>query len=299
MRVLVGKTFGIGNCVLCVPLIKALSEIADVDILVGSGPNDVGAYDVMINLVGSHVKTLYVDRVDTSIRYDVAVMAIPFDGRWQNGRDFSAEKVIDGRSRPDPSTFGFSSWKKHETLYQMEDAYDLGYQGQVDSALFRRAPDVLTDRIYLGVGYKKDPAGYWLQKHWGNERYASFIDEVCQLDRRLFFTATGDAGDLERSIFPIKSLLNGGRLMIQPTFGLCAAFDVVGSSGAYVGNDTGMMHVAASFDRSVYAFFGLEGTQVKNYPLCHDYKVNRFNSKNESTPQEHAERFVSWYRSST
>lgn len=304
MRVLIGKTFGIGNAVLSVPMVKAIKAAGhSVDVLVGTGPDDAGAREVLENLVGSVIDSLFFDAVPTSIPdYDVAVMSIPFDGRWKNRVHFTADRVIDGRSRPDPETFGFDSWKKHESEYQMENARELGYSGPTPSSSFRNRSQSLSDAVYLGIGYKKDKAGYWLQKHWGNENYSRFIEECCTLDRSLYFITTGNAADLTDCIAPIISRRGkNSRVIYQPTFGLQNSFDVVGSCGAYVGNDTGMMHVAASFNNPVFSMFGTYGDHgtpaIKSAPLSDRHIVNLFTAGTEQSPELIAEQFVLFFRS--
>lgn len=46
MKILVGKTFGIGNSVLSIPMIKLLSTLGSVDVLIGSTIDDFGAFNV-------------------------------------------------------------------------------------------------------------------------------------------------------------------------------------------------------------------------------------------------------------
>ena len=46
MKILVGKTFGIGNSVLSIPMIKLLSTLGSVDVLIGSTNDDFGAFNV-------------------------------------------------------------------------------------------------------------------------------------------------------------------------------------------------------------------------------------------------------------
>jgi ADP-heptose:LPS heptosyltransferase len=82
---------------------------------------------------------------------------------------------------------------------------------------------------------------------------------------------TGDPGDMELSIRPIQARLKEwglqDRFVISPTFSLRHAFAVVNSCHLYVGNDTGMMHVAAACDRSVVGIFNMENAIVKNPPF--------------------------------
>jgi hypothetical protein len=132
VNILFGKCFGLGNAVMAVPAIKALSSMGHtVDVLIGSTRDDVGAMDVLLSLKNNYgcIRRIWVDSVNKSIEpYDMAIMSIPFDGRWQNGTHFQARSVMDGRTRPDPSTTGLVSWKKHEVEYQMDNVRIMGFR---------------------------------------------------------------------------------------------------------------------------------------------------------------------------
>jgi hypothetical protein len=268
VRILVGKVFGIGNAVMAVPMIKALQYKPDavVDILIGSTPDDVGAFQVLSKVVRPPGK-IYVGSA-LECDYDVAVMAIPFDGRWQNGAHFRATKVLDGRTRPDPSTTGLISWKDHEANYQMENARSLGFQDYDPKCSFLGHVPKDERQIYIGVGYKKDTAGFWKVKHWGNDNYAKLINLLlARLPCDWKIVTTGDMADLQLSIGPIMRAVNNSRFQQVPTTNLDDAFHVVASSRLYIGNDTGMMHVASSAGCDVLAMFFLENSIVKSRPL--------------------------------
>lgn len=263
--------------IMALPAIKALASMGhEVDVLVGTGPDDVGAWDVVYEahrnmLCG--IATPWCNRAQG--HYDLAIASIPFDGRWRNGIDFSAKGVIDGRTRPDPSTQGLVSWKKHEVEYQMDNVRSLGYKGEIPDCSFFRPVEKFHKQIYLGVGYKKDQAGFWKVKHWGNENYVNLVGKLLKEDPTLSVITTGDTGDLQFSLIPIARELFekfGGavrnRFRIYPAPDLQTAFQIVASCGTYVGNDTGMMHVAASAGCNVVAVFNLENSVVKSRPWC-------------------------------
>ena len=270
---------------MAIPAIKALRSLdplGRLDVLVGSSSDDAGAAQIMGFLrERGIISNLYVDRCDdVSVEYDLAIMSIPFDGRWKNGNHFRAKAVVDGRTRPDPATTGLVSWKKHETQYQLDlvqaiagrffscDEKDIR---TFDSSFFptKSFPDMRN--FYLGVGYKKDLAGFWKIKHWGNENYSNllkllFRNHLCD---RVY--VTGDSADFTASIAPIMRNVNDNRLVYIGAVGgvaLTQSFEVISRCGTYIGNDTGMMHVAASMDLSVVAPFFLENSIVKSRPIC-------------------------------
>lgn len=277
MRVLFCKTFGIGNAVMAVPAIKALASMGNqVDVLVGRTPDDIGAWEVF-TLLRDHLGTVgrvWIDSVSPSEpAYDLAIQSIPYDGRWQNGVHFRAAVVMDGRTRPDPSTVGLVSWKKHEVEYQMDNIYSLGYEGPIPSCEFMQSHQVDGDHcFYLGVGYKKDSAGFWKKKHWGNENYAALVKMILADHPSNRVYVTGDSGDVGMSIRPIMRAVDSDNFILLPRQ-LKHSFDVVNDCGTYVGNDTGMMHVAAARGRKVVALFFLENSITKSRPWCDDSRV--------------------------
>lgn len=267
MRVLYCKTFGIGNAVMAVPAIKALQSLPSievVDVLVGDTLDDFGAKEIL----GMGVLTKGKVCINQSLEreYDLAILAIPYDGRWQNGIHFKAKRTVDGRTRPDPSTTGLVSWKKHEVQYQMDNVDALGYNGPIPDCSFHEwGPK--KKRIYVGVGYKKDKAGFWKVKHFGNENFACLIKNVLQVEN-CGIVSTGDMLDLKLSMAPIKRLVNDPRYKIEtPTF--LESLRIVSESGVYVGNDTGMMHVAAAAGCRTVGIFRMGSDAItKSHPWC-------------------------------
>lgn len=273
MKILFCKTFGLGNAVMAVPAIKALATIAAkedgfLDVLVGHTSDDVGAYEVLSSLVthGQYVRKVWKGSVPLEEEYDLAVMSIPYDGRWKPDVHFKAKFLLDGRTRPDPSTTGLVSWKKHEVEYQMENAYEMGFQGPVPSQEFMDSTKRDPLKIYLGVGYKKDAAGFWKVKHWGNQNFSKFVKLFLEAEPNGSVVTTGDEKDQILSIFPIMRECGNSRFTVEKTTNLQAAFDVLNGCSLYVGNDTGMMHVAASLGIPVVAPFMLENSIVKSRP---------------------------------
>lgn len=291
MRILVGKCFGLGNAVMSVPMVRALATLGTVDVLAGTGPDDAGAIDVFLCLQRDGV----IDKLHlvnaSEVEYDVAVMAIPFDGRWQNGTHFRAKRVMDCRPRPDFSPeLGFSSWRKHEVEYQMDNAVELGYADPIPKMEFCRPTYWDDDTVYLGLGFKRDASSFWSAKHWGNERYVSFIRRCRELRPSIKFRATGNAADLAQCIIPISREVGDLGPVVS---NITAAFEVVSRSRAYFGNDTGMMHVAASLSLQTYGLMAYENVITKNRPWCSQWRAHEF-FRGDSDPHEVAEDFVNF-----
>lgn len=277
MRILIGKTFGIGNACLAVPMVKSLCSMGhQVDVLVGSGPDDFGADVVFARLretLCPEIHAIHRDRTDPSVSYDVAIMAIPFDGRWMNGIHYNANRVIDCRRRPgDVERLGFDMWEKHEVEYMMDDSRELGFTGNTpDGSFLERQSRHDPNLIYLGIGYKRDPGGFGRSKHFGNDRYVSLIDAIQRIRPETRFVSSGPMVDLVESGRWIK---RGARASYEHVvvgadrFGLHRSFDLISMCHAYVGNDTGMMHVAASLGMPTMGLFAYDGLLRKNPPFC-------------------------------
>ncbi len=305
MRILVGRVFGIGNSVLSVPMVKALASMGhDVDVLVGDGPDDFGANEVFRELrrfeaspeIG-HVWTGGVP-FNTAI-HDLAIMSIPYDGRWRNGLDFFAKEIMDGRPRPgDPSVLGFDSWEKHEAEYQMDNARSLGFAGETpDSSFMERGSAVDPDLVYLGIGYKRDPGGFGLSKHFGNFSFAELMREITRLRPSTRFLSSGPILDMTEVAQKISWMLLRSevkyrhRLTTGAGRGLVDSFDAVRGCAAYIGNDTGMMHVAASLDMPTVGLMAYPGLLVKNPPLCKRSRAILF-GEDRSSVADIAQQFV-------
>jgi ADP-heptose:LPS heptosyltransferase len=267
MKILYGKTFGIGNAVMAIPALKALRKVypqAQIDAMVGSHPDDVGAFDILRLMVfDGTLNNVYRDK--TEGLYDIAIMAIPFDGRWQNGIHYQADKVFDGRTRPDPATTGLVSWKKHEAQYQIDNVRELGYVGETPDCSIDLAFEK-ENNLYLGVGYKKDAAGFWKVKHFGNENFAELLNKLFEANKDIKVIATGDIGDIQFTLNPIKRLVNNQRFIVKHC-NIINSIGEVAKCKAYFGNDTGMAHIAAAMNTVPIVAYFMEGSSIKNPPF--------------------------------
>ena len=272
MRILVGKTFGIGNSVLSVPMVKALATLGQVDVLIGSTSDDFGATNVFGPLLlNGTIKKIWINQ--SLDEYDVAVMAIPFDGRWDNGVHYRAKRVLDERKRPgNVERLGFDMWEKHEVEYQMENAYELGYTGGLPTSSFLQPGVSDEDLIYVGIGFKRDHGGFGFSKHFGNEKFVSLMKAVRERRPGTKFISTGGAADIIQVGMPMMKIIGDPDIYRCDTGpgGLGHAFDVVRKCKAYLGNDTGMMHVAASLPITTHGLFLSQDLARKNHPYGPD-----------------------------
>lgn len=301
MRILVGKTFGIGNAVLSVPMIKALFSIGNVDVLIGDSSDDFGARAVFEALMETwpsparYISRLHVGAIPQDEEpYDVAIMAIPFDGRWQNGIHYRAHRVIDGRKRPDNiERLGFDMWKKHEVEYQMDNARELGYTGETPDTSFLSHGVSNVDRIYLGIGFKRDAGGFGLSKHFGAERYGKLLRSIRTRHHGVHFISTGSPVDVIEAYHISRNY--GGPIGDAYSFmqrDLAHSFEMLKTCSAYIGNDTGMMHVAASLGIPTCGLFAYPELTVKNPPFC--ARSNSIVFDGTTSPDEVADNFVNF-----
>lgn len=290
MRVLFAKVFGIGNAVMAVPAVKMLlREGVDVTVAVGDTPDDLGARNVfshlsrMLDLKPPRLEVVSLPVTAHAGHFDVAILSIPYDGRWRAGLNFTADVVLDGRPRPDPSApLGLECWKRHEVDYQVDVVRELlpGLSHHqtpptsfTEHGPFRRLPKL----TYLGVGYKRDPEGYWLRKHWGTERYAELVCRILASDPDVMVLSSGSPADVSQTLAPIARRVSSEFSdSSRFDFSMCDVehmFELVSRCSTYVGNDTGTMHVAASMGLSVVGLFFMPGAEIKNPPYCSNRRV--------------------------
>ena len=272
LNILFGRVFGIGNAVMSIPAIKHYRDNGghNLTVLVGTTNDDYGSYDILRMISGIRVLTDK-ELIEKPERFDVGVLSIPHDGRWISLFSSICDSVVDGRTRPDPTTFGFSSWKKHEALYQLEVAESITNtkSEKVDSSFFESSEIPCENSVFLGVGYKRDSANFWNVKHWGDENFFRFAQLVLSENENTKIVLTGNSLDIQNAGRLVAML--GSRVTIAT--GIRKSIELLWKCGSYVGNDTGMMHVAASMNKKVIGIFNLEGTETKNPPLCDVNKV--------------------------
>ena len=293
MKILVARTFGIGNMCIAIPMLKALIAAGhSVDVLIGSTADDFGARTVL-EASNVFVNQIHVDYLHHHGKnYDVAILSIPYDGRWgYNPSKFHASRVIDGRARPnnDPS-LGFNCWEKHESSYQLDLLKEEGLIStqHLTNHFFEgwRNDHVSNDDVYVGVGFKRDPSGFGKSKHFGNDRFSSLLKEIYRLRPSVRFHSTGNKTDIIESC----------SMIVAPSYAyrqcsLEESFKKINECSSYIGNDTGMMHVAAALKKRVFGLFAYSGLLKKNPPLTLGAYAIEFS---EWSDVEIAEAFVNY-----
>jgi len=153
-------------------------------------------------------------------------------------------------------------FQKHEVEYLMDMARDMGYAGPVPPLrVYSSKQQRKHKRVAVGIGYLKAGTNQaWPKKHWGNDKYAG----LCRLllDRlNVTPVLVGDGLDFAK---------DGCRILSPGVESVCgrSLYDVVDSINdcdVYIGNDTGLMHVAAALKKPCIAMF-MNTSIVKNHP---------------------------------
>jgi hypothetical protein len=241
----------------------------------------------------------------------VGVFSIPYDGRWA-ALEPLCDFVYDGRSRPDPTTFGLGSWQKHEAEYQQELAEEICGIPPAHAELCRTSrlrPDIghpaihvpgCPHTVYIGVGRKRDRDGFWERKHWGDENFCTLVRMI--LDRTdCDVIGTGNRADLVTTGAFMRKRVGDPRRVVVHDDGSCLSesrfsfsetsikttLDVLTRCDSFIGNDTGTMHMAAACGLPIVSVFKMDGALRKNHPLSdpETWRVLEGHSR-EVTPEE-------------
>lgn len=183
-----------------------------------------------------------------------------------------------------PQEKGEYMWcfKKHEVLYLMDMVRRLGYQGAVPDLWVprpRARPTVPPNSVAIGVGYLKTHPR-WTEKHWGNVHYATLATRIYEMGYTPILV--GDESDRKdaRAIEIMSPVVLNvcGILPFSQTVGLLE------SCQAYIGNDSGLMHVSAALGIPTLGIF-MTTNPVKNRPWCKRWEVLQAPSAPEASDQ--------------
>lgn len=248
MHILVIQREGLGNAILSTPLVKALL-VAGHRVTVSCNPNR-GSIIAFSNWPGVNV----VDQIMPA-GIQLILWCHP---RWQHKiPNFSSipTRYIAVANGTLPY---YERFEKHEVEYLMDMAYECGYTGAIPD-LRIDCSAVLGDphRVAIGIGYlKTNPA--MVRKHWGDDNYQALCNQF--VSEGYTPVLVGSTADFEKSRF----VATPG---IQTTEGqsLYQVAATVASCGSYVGNDTGLAHVAAALRKPCVLYVN-KTSLVKNHP---------------------------------
>lgn len=267
-RVLVVQEEGLGNAVLTTPLIKALASLTpawSIDVLVdrrkgsdlvfGNWPIvrkifDRDEFSALNNLFHYHTVLECHPRHELpcnlkyKVRKRIAIHIKPgLDYHW--------------------------NFNKHESEYLLDMVRQMGYMGPkpgirklVGDANY--SFDFSDNMVAIGIGYFKGDRSdgrNWSDRHWGNLNYLLLCQQLQKNDFRPILV--GDQKDFDANG---AWLAERGIESICGKLSLAQVFNFLSRCKAFIGNDTGLMHVAASVDIPTLGIF-ITTSSIKSFPL--------------------------------
>jgi len=155
-------------------------------------------------------------------------------------------------------------FKKHEVLYNVDQALKIGckFDEVPKLRVYSNPVEVNLKKVAIGIGYLKSKPHWkvkWIAKHWGNDNFRNLCDKL--LAAGLIPVVVGDAKDYDD---------DGHHIMLPGMQTVCGrplqqVVDEIAKCSLYVGNDTGLMHVAAALGKPCVASFQM-GSMLKNHP---------------------------------
>jgi ADP-heptose:LPS heptosyltransferase len=263
VRIVVLQMWGLGNAVLTTPLLQALKQDGHaVDVVVERGRAAGLAFQDWPEVIDK----LWVEHAPKDKKYDVGVFAHPVSG-YAKRAVYKKRLSLRIPKNPEGYMWGF---KKHEAEYIFDFASMLGFEGEMPGLrvpLPQARPQIPQPAVALGPGYLKTHPD-WKKKHWGNEAYAKLAKRL--YERGYSPIIVGGPGDKEdadeiEQMAPV-ALNVCGRLPFTQTVGLLMECE------AFIGNDSGLMHVAAAVNLPTVGVFMMTNP-VKNRPWCDCWRV--------------------------
>ena len=271
-QLLVIQEYGIGNVILSTPLIRVLAKHHNIDVVVSSTRvNPLVLDGVFADIPGGTQRRILTDLVPKEVRYDLVLYCHPAGGIRANPSQVQAAKTIKTDPRKAASTYPFR-FNKHEVeacmdmaagLVPDKDLQETGvYCKRLPPARLGSEKQVVT---VIGIGYLKDHP-FWSKKHWGNENYISLIEEIVWRDEAAVPILIGDRRDLAADGHAIMEDSSARSMCGRGWTAVCSA---IAGSDIYIGNDSGLMHVAAAYGlRTIGIFAKGVSNPVKNRPWC-------------------------------
>ena len=108
---------------------------------------------------------------------------------------------------------------------------------------------ITSERLLIGI----HPGGNWVYKLWDVEKYASVANALCKEQNAAILLF---AGPNERALqTQVSEIMDISPLLVK-TENLRHLAALISVCDAYIGNDTGPMHIASAVDTPVVALFG-------------------------------------------
>lgn len=269
-HILVIQEYGIGNAILCTPLVRTLARTHRVDLVLNS--KRVTPFLLQGLFDPCHVRgRVLKDIVPPNQEYDLVLYCHPPGSiRPRPGQAKHALVIpADPFKKSEKYAFRFSEHEVTACLKLAGGLADPPFEKalhcvQVDPCRFASQSQ---KQISLGIGYLKDHP-FWEKKHWGNDNFVQLVDRLSEHPLVGCLILVGDGRDKQKDGNVIAARCSARNMAGT---GLSTILSVIMGSDMYIGNDTGLMHVAAAYGLITLGIFQ-EGVSnpVKNKPWCKD-----------------------------
>lgn len=276
MKIAMLSHSGIGNLIHCTPCLKALrSQYPDAELHLLTWPR---AGTILRGWKTAAVSMQHPGNFFVNCEVD-HVLISPAGALW----DDKLIDVLPGLQNAKVHRLNVGRrWVKHEVEYLMEFAEELGYSGEIpdsevclqpmndDRAEYFIKCNKLGDFICINATFLR--SDHWHLKHWGDEKYSTLLGRLHHEYPGYKFVFVGDkqdhttAGDIFKyaGCVPQSVFVNacGWTNDIRDTAALIA------HSRGIVGNDGGLMHIAAAVEVPTVTIFTFTNP-TKNAPYHH------------------------------
>jgi ADP-heptose:LPS heptosyltransferase len=183
---------------------------------------------------------------------------------WTKGRIWHA--------KPDKNP-----WIQHEVDYYMDVARELGYEGkvpdpevQIEEDNLRYAEEAVPfdqgHYVCVAAGYLK--SNHWPLKHAGNDLYSKLVTQLDIEGENVVFVGSRDDWEDANQVRNYSDYMNRFENLCGFSSDVKDTAAVMKNAKLVVGNDGGLMHVAAAVGTKTVTIFTFTNP-VKNRPCCH------------------------------
>jgi len=264
-RALIVQKEGLGNSILTTPLVQALEKTGRfdlIDVLIDKNKST----DIVFKdwgLIANIFDSEDISRIGNNLIYEYVFECHP---RHELPANIKYRHRLRIPVKPGGAIEYYWKFHKHEADYLLTMAEKLGYSGKRPPlrklAGDRSCPiEAHANTVAIGIGYYKGVGKDWKNRHWGNENFRSLCAKL--IDMGFKPVLIGDSKDQET---------DGRFLETENIESLCGKLPLpkliyfISRCAAFIGNDTGLMHAAASQNIPVIGIF-VTTNSIKSYPL--------------------------------
>jgi ADP-heptose:LPS heptosyltransferase len=256
---------GMGNLIMATPMLKALRACkpdARISVLTWDRGSDIiQGWGVIDDVITKH----HAHFVNSIGGLDYLLVSPTAHIKYPGVFEYSKNIVL-------PKDKG-GAWGKHESAYNMDLIRDaFGYIGPTPSCeCFISEQNIQYAESFVGKpgSYIVVAAGYlheahWHNKHFGNKNYAALLPFLAQYSDIIML---GDEDDRENAdrILADSGINNGVNFCGQTERSIKNAAAIIRGAKAVVGNDGGLLHIAACFNVPTMAIWTFTNP-IKNMP---------------------------------